>query len=245
MKNVLYLSALALLLGVMIIIAARTNMAQLAQIDNNNQELIDYIEKQEAESAELEQKIVNIRQNIENIHKESAESESMLNILNDSLAKINLVAGYTPVSGPGIVVTLDDNSAGAELAKKNNPVTYNAENFIVHDKDLLYLVKALTNAEAISINGIRIIDSSSIRCVGTVIMVNSTRIAPPYEISFIGNGDALMEQLQASGRYIALVYKEIPINAVKADNIVIPAYTGTYSTNYMQVYRENRTTETE
>ncbi len=245
LQNVLFLTGLALLLGIMIIIAIRANMAQVAQTDNSNQELIDYIEKQEAESAELEQQIVSIRQEIENIHEQSAESESMLNILNDSLAKINLTAGYTAVSGPGIVVTLDDNTAGAELAKKNNPATYNAENFIVHDKDLLYLVKALSSAEAVSINGIRIVDSSSIRCVGSVIMVNSTRIAPPYEMLFIGNGDILLEELYNSGRYITLMYKEIPINATKSDNIVIPAYSGTYSTNYMHVYRENRSSETD
>ncbi len=233
--NILFLTAMAVLLGWMIVTTVRANNAQRAQAENSNQELIAYIEKQESESAALEQQIISVRDSIDAIHAQYAESESLLNVLNNSLAQLNLLAGYAVVTGPGIVITLDDNSVGAELAKKNNPVAYNAENYIVHDKDLLYLIKALADADAISINGIRIVDSSSIRCVGSVIMVNSSRVAPPYEILAIGNGDALMELLNNSSRYIALVYKEIPITAVKSAQITIPAYTGAYSTNYINL----------
>ncbi|MEG1537199.1 MAG: DUF881 domain-containing protein [Clostridiales bacterium] len=239
--NVLFLTMMSLLLGVMIITTIRTNAAQTTQAQNSNQELIDYIQKQEMESAQLEQQIIATREAIDGIHEEYSESESLLNTLNNSLAKLNLLAGYVAVEGPGIIITLDDNSVGAELAKKNNPVGYNAENYIVHDKDLLYLIKALAAADAISINGIRIVDSSSIRCVGTVIMVNSARVAPPYEILLIGDADRLLADLYSSSRYIALTYKEIPIVATTAAKIIIPAYTGSYSANYINLVHTDAT----
>lgn len=93
---------------------------------------------------------------------------------------------------PWDYITLDDNTVGAEFAQKNNPTTYVASNYIVHDKDLLYLIRSLASAtEACSVNDVRITDSSSIRCAGTIILINSTRLAPPYEIKIIGDPDEL------------------------------------------------------
>ena len=65
--------------------------------------------------------------------------------------------------------------------------------YIIHYENLLYLVNDLRNAgaEGISINGQRIVVSSEIRCVGNVILVNTTRLAPPFEISAIGDPKAL------------------------------------------------------
>ena len=46
--------------------------------------------------------------------------------------------GLTPLEGPGIKVTLDDNPKGAEAAKTSDVLTYNPENYIIHDKNVLY-----------------------------------------------------------------------------------------------------------
>lgn len=240
LRNEIFITTLFIILGLLIVITIATHEAINKQVENSNQELINYIEAMETETSDLEQEIIATREAIEAIHSEYAESESRLNLLNNTLNQLNLQAGYTDVTGKGIIITLNDNTVGAELAKKNNPATYNAENYIVHDKDLLYIIKALAaDAEAISINGILIVDSSSIRCVGTVIMVNSSRIAPPYEILIIGDQDKLMESLYASSRYITLVYKEIPITAVPSDNITISAYKGSYSTNLSTLVRDD------
>ena len=232
-KNTIFLTILALLLGLGIMTTVNTNWVEEAAEDTENQELIAYIEQTEAETAVLAEKIKATREEIDSIQNAQSEGETLLTSLKSTLSILNQQAGLTALSGPGILITLDDNRVGAELAQKNNPATYNAENYIVHDKDLLYLVRTLSTAmEALSINDIRIVDTSSIRCTGSVIMVNSTRLAPPYEIKVIGDPDALQEALYASSRYHRLVYIEIPISVTTVDELTIPSYSGVYSTTY-------------
>ena len=50
---------------------------------------------------------------------------------------------------------------------------------------------AQSGAEAISINGQRIVARTEIRCVGPVITVNGTRIAPPIKIQAIDDPNVL------------------------------------------------------
>jgi uncharacterized protein YlxW (UPF0749 family) len=122
------------------------------------------------------------------------------------------------------MITLDDNTVGAELAQKNNPSVYNPANYIVHDKDLLYLVRAISGAaDAISINDIRINDNATIRCVGTVVLVNGTRLAPPYELRAIGDQQQLIAQAESSRRYRLLQHEGKAVKIAVMDNLHLPA----------------------
>lgn len=159
--------------------------------------------------------------------------------LQNQIQRLKLRAGLIEVTGPGIIIVLDDNITGAEAAKTNQPALYDPEDYIVHDKNLLYLVSSLKGqAEALAINNQRILPNSDIRCVGTVIMVNSTRLAPPYEIKAIGNPDLLEAAVMNSDEYIYLKSKEMPVKLTKADIINIPAYKGSHSLNYAQAIKE-------
>ena len=65
--------------------------------------------------------------------------------------------------------------------------------YIIHDDDLLRVINELraAGAEAIAINGERIVAMSEIRCAGPTLSVNNNRSAPPYEIKAIGNPNNL------------------------------------------------------
>ena len=228
-KNIYFLTLLSFALGFFVMVSIHTNRASQITDAKNTADIIAYIEEKEAKNTQLEQNIAEVRNQIEAIRSSQAESTQTSSQLTDTLSRLNQLAGLTSLSGSGIVVTLNDNSVGAELAQKTNPATYNAENYIIHDKDILYLLRAVAPyAEAVSINGVRIIDTTSIRCVGTVIMVNSNRLAPPYEITFIGDADQLEEAVYSSARYYRLTYMSMPVSVTRADNLVVPAYTGSY-----------------
>jgi uncharacterized protein YlxW (UPF0749 family) len=242
-RNILFLSLVSVILGMMIMLSINTHRASEVKTDNNTQELIDYIENLEAEISDMETQINTTRSQIQALESSQNEEQTQISYLNDLLDLLNINAQLTDLEGPGLIITLDDNTVGAELAQKNNPATYVAENYIVHDQDLLYLIRALSqDMEACSINGVRINDSSSIRCAGTIILINSTRIAPPYEIKIIGNAEALIEDLTNCGTYLSLVYRGIPVSYEKQTSIPISAYTGAYSTTYSSI--ENDQIET-
>lgn len=105
-------------------------------------------------------------------------------------------SGLLPVTGPGIVVTLDDSDA-------DDP------DMRIRDFDLQVVVNALwyAGAEAISVNGERISPSTAVRGAGEAVLVNLVPIAPPYSIEAIGDPNDLqvwLAQSRAAGHLAML-----------------------------------------
>lgn len=205
----------------------RSHQATAAQT-NQDPGLIDIIHSLENEDASLENHIADLRQEIDTLQKQHSQGTDHLAGIQKEIDKLRLSAGLAAVMGPGITVTLDDNNAGAEAAQKSSPATYKPDDFIIHDKNVLYMVSDLkaAGAEAIAVNGQRIVTNSDIRCVGTVIMVNSTRLAPPYVIQAIGNPDKLEAAALRSVDFVDLKSRDFPVKVVKNDNLNLPAYKG-------------------
>lgn len=201
-----------------------------------NQNLIDVINQLESETVELESAIETIRAELATQGLSAAINDDYYARLQQELADSQFLSGQTAVTGSGIIITLNDNTAGAEAAKQADPANYFPENYIIHDSNLRYLLNDISYlADAIAVNGQRIVDTSDIRCVGTVIMVNSTRIAPPYEISLIGSPSLLEGALQDSSQYIYLHNKNMPIRITRSDSLTLPAYTGVVGSKYAQI----------
>lgn len=207
--------------------------------DDRSEVLISLITNLEAETSSQEERLTNLRQETEHIISQSSNDESQLSALQEELMADQALAGLTALEGPGIVVSLDDHSAGLAAAP-----TEDANRYIIHYDKLLNIVNDLrsANAEAISINGQRVVASSEIRCVGNVILVNTTRLAPPFEISAIGDTTALERAINSSSSYESLRVSGFPVNyqltTLSSPLISIPAYTGSLSVTSMTVYEQ-------
>lgn len=222
--NIIVLTLVALLLGIMIMVSVYTHSAGQRLEEKNNDNLVSYVETLQDEILALEGKIKSTREKIDSIQSDQAENELLTSSLTTNYNRLAQATGMTEMVGPGILITLDDNTVGAELAQKNNPSVYNPSSYIVHDKDLLYLVRAIAGtADAISINDIRLNDNATIRCVGTMILVNGTRLAPPYEIRAIGDSAQLAALIEKSRRYKLLQHEGKPIKISIMDNLHMPA----------------------
>lgn len=92
------------------------------------------------------------------------------------------LAGMADVRGPGVVITLDD-------AKDVYATNYD----LIHDSDLRYIVNDLKilGAEAIAINGNRVLDNTEIKCYGALIKINGIVIPAPFTIEAIGDIEQL------------------------------------------------------
>ena len=234
--QIMLITAAAFLTGIFIMIAIRANNIPLLVVDPRNEELIRSISGLETDIAALEEDRRQIEAQIAAIHDEQAEGESYLGQLRQELEAVRQNASLTELQGPGLVITIDDNREGADKAKASSPETFLPENYIVHDKDLLYIVRDLAPwSEAVAINNVRLNDSSHIRCAGTVILVNYAILAPPYEISIIGHPETLQQALQASSRYRSLINKMMPVKAAPAEQLTLPGYSGTYAPAYSKL----------
>ena len=106
------------------------------------------------------------------------------------LSRLELAAGTVPVTGPGLVLTVDDAPSRVD---RNNPdvgaqTSKEFDSGKVYDRDLHAIVNGLweAGAEAISINGHRLTARSAIRAAGEAILVDFRPLTRPYVITAIG-----------------------------------------------------------
>lgn len=231
-KWAFYLALLSMLIGLFFSQELRIQSAiTAASADPKTEVLISLITNLEAETAALEERLSTIRQETETIISQSTTGESQLTDLQNQLTQQQIRAGITALEGPGITISLDDNNSGLSSAPTDDPNRY-----VVHYENLLYIVNDLRNAgaEGVGINGQRIVVSSEIRCVGNVILVNTTRLAPPFEITAIGDPVALENAISTSTTYQQLALAGFPasykITNGNNNKISLPAYTGSFST---------------
>ena len=139
-------------------------------------------------------------------------------LIEEELAETNVLLGLTDVEGPGIEVILNNNS------------TVNIDAY-----DLLELVNELrlAGAEAISINGERIVSMSEIVDINySFIVVNGNRISSPYTVKAIGNQTYLESGLTAKEYgYMDNIIKGNNKTATleRKDVIHISKFTGKYN----------------
>ena len=90
------------------------------------------------------------------------------------------------------------------------PPGENPSNYIVLVDDLRDIVTALwaSGAEAISINGERLVATSSIYGVGASVLVNTAFLSPPFRIEAIG-ADGLLDRFQAHPAFLGRVAQRI------------------------------------
>ncbi len=102
------------------------------------------------------------------------------------------LAGYAPLRGEGVVVTLSDRQLKAQPQPAGNGIPG-----LVHDFDLLAVVNELRAARAtgISVGGVRLTNQTAIRCVGPTILVGGRKIAIPVRVEATGNAALLQKAL--------------------------------------------------
>ena len=235
-KNILVLTFITLLSGFFFV--SVYNFQLISNLKSNpqrNSSLVRIIENLEAEIANDQKELENLRSSIENYEALLSEGEKNIESLREELAREKAAAGLTALEGTGIKIILDDNKEGISENPEDNPNFY-----IVHYESLLTLVEELkrAGAEAISINEQRLITNSDIRCVGNVILVNTARIAPPFEISALGNPVLLEKYLINSNDYLYLRSSEFPINYLlyqEEELLSVPSYKDSVKFAYTQI----------
>ena len=186
--------------------------------------------------SELADELVTLQRNYDNLKAEYEQSQkvveeyksssstnnTLINSMKDEIENLSTVAGTTDLKGQGIVITLTDAA--------QNPNTVDTDS-LVHDSDVLTVVNELkaAGAEAISVNGQRIISTSAIRCVGPVIQVNYQKVSTPIVINAIGNAQWLESAMNIKNGVVDTLRQTtgIGVTVERKDEVKIPKYDGT------------------
>ncbi len=137
------------------------------------------------------------------------------------LRKVRALAGFTPVNGPGLVITLDDSEARV-------PGT-NPADALIHDGDIRHILDLLrgTSALAFAINGERIVSTSEIVCNGPSVLINGQKYPVPYVITVSGD-PVVMRLALESDPFIALRRKDrIRILVEEREEVTVPGFRDT------------------
>lgn len=188
---------------------------ELAKMFNNQKMLIN---KYEQENAYLRQQL-----------KEYDRDREVI--------RLKMAAGLVPLVGKGLKVTLGDSDR--KLKEYEDPIFY-----VVHYDQLELLVNELwaAGAEAIAVNGNRIANSSGFSCAGSTILVDTKRLAPPYQIEVIGDPDNLKNALMMPGGFVEqqILSFNLTFALEKMDELVIPAYQGSLTFEHAQPAEEEK-----
>ena len=140
--------------------------------------------------------------------------------------------GLEAVSGKALRVTLDD----APLSE--NPDGVDANMLVVHQQDIQMVVNTLWSggAEAMTIQGQRVISTTAVKCVGNTVVLHGVAYAPPYVIEAIGDLNAMQKALDTSEA--VRIYKEyvsayqLGWSVERAGQVTMPAYTGAVAVSH-------------
>ena len=143
-------------------------------------------------------------------------------------------AGLTSMTGEGVIVKMDDSKQNARAGENQNL-------YIIHDDDILRVINELraAGAEALCVNGQRLIGTSEVRCAGPTLSVNNVRSSAPFEIRAIGNKKNLENALTMRGGVAeTLKVWGIHLEIVASDSVYVPPYRGVIRFDYAKVTKE-------
>jgi len=186
--------------------------------------------KEKDKSDSLYRQVVEYKNEITLFQQKAAENSDYSAVLAKQIQNAEIYSGRSDVEGPGIIFKLDD-------SKHTSTTDASATWYLLHDSDLLMAVNELRDAgaEAISINGERLLATTEIRCAGSVVSVNNNRIAPPFEIRAIGDPETLEKALKMpSGIVDVLSPLGFDISIQKANKIKIERYKGNVEFKFAQ-----------
>jgi len=219
----------AVLIGVLLAISALTLRVPETGASRVKTYLVSRIETMRAHTETQTGLILTVRREIDNAQAAALARQSET-LLAAELSRLELAAGTVPVTGPGLVLTVDDAAAGVGLKNPNvDPGAATGPDLTkVFDTDLQIIVNGLwqAGAEAISVNGHRLTTRTAIRSAGEAILVRYRPLTRPYVITAIGDPGSLSADFAAGdgGSHLHSIEANFRIRGdiKERDSVVVP-----------------------
>ncbi|HZQ28083.1 MAG TPA: DUF881 domain-containing protein [Acidimicrobiales bacterium] len=217
----LALAGVFVVLGFLVVTSAQTTRVGLKAAEPRKAQLISLIQQRRSQVADLDQAVRQLRSDTVAAQHEATEQGQQDKEEARRVQQLSELAGTTALKGRGLVVKLSDSDKATSSVQ--NPGAYR-----IHDTDIQLVVNALfdAGAEAVSVNGSRLVATTPIRAAGGTIVVNFRPLTPPYTVNAIGadkNAFQKSDIVKRFGRWeklFGLGFK------VKAQTVTVPSYTG-------------------
>lgn len=193
--------------------AGTINSELFEQEDSYREELIT----QQERNKELTEELNSLQEQIRKYEKSFASDEKDYKELVEQAEDLRLLLGELKSDGKGIRITLQDGDY--------DPKSLNPNDYIVHESHVFKLLNELkiSGAQAIAINGQRVLANSYIRCNGPVITIDGTQHPAPFVIEAVGDSDTLMASLNLNGGVVdQLLNDNIVVSLEEHQKLTMP-----------------------
>jgi len=195
----------------------------------NITELSQLIRQRDAAIHEQEGQVADLQSRVERLTEQAASRNSDVAAAQAAGNAGAVSAGLVPLTGPGLVITLDDAPQRPDGAL---PVDARPDDLVIHQSDVQAVVNAVwaAAADGVAIMDERLIATSAVRCVGNTLLLQGRPYSPPFLIAAIGDIDAVRRQLAASPE-VAVLQQAVDdfgltFEVRPVPRLTLPAYDG-------------------
>ncbi|MDD5603593.1 MAG: DUF881 domain-containing protein [Eubacteriales bacterium] len=212
-KNI-SIAAVLLILGIMLSWQYKSLNERKAVIEYENkreEQLKEELQNEKANNELLAIQIENLRDEIGQYQAAQGDIDQNLALLNKELDYVKMIAGFYPVKGKGVIVTMDSKPSG-EYGKMT-------------ENDVLRVINEMRAADiqAISVNGERLMATSEIKEAGGYFIINGRQVLPPIEIRAIADPSNVEYALNMTGGLLKRIEAYVDVSIKKSDEVLIPA----------------------
>lgn len=218
---------MAVLTGFLFAVSAQALRPKPTAAAKVRAELVQRIEALQSEGAAREAAVSTLSKEVRE-YEALALQQSGGGSLTDQVKRLEVLSGTTPLTGPGLTLTLNDSeSARGEPDEGIRPDSA-FQSGRVTSSDMQIVVNGLwgAGAEAISINGHRLTSTAAIRFAGQAIIVDFRPLSRPYVITALGDPDGMQQIFEPSfaGVYLSQLTQEFGISAqlARSDSLTVP-----------------------
>jgi uncharacterized protein YlxW (UPF0749 family) len=223
------LAAVLAVLGFLLVTAAfSARQAERAAVPQKSQ-LIKLIGQRRSDVSDLQNAVTKLRHQIDDTRQRAAGRSRDDALAASQAALLAAQAGTTDLRGPGLTVRLSDSS-------RQPTASEDASVLRIHDTDLQLVVNALfaAGAEAVAVNGNRIVATSPIRAAGDTIVVDFRPVLGPYTVLAIGADRGRFSSSEIARRFRRWTTLYGLGFDVTSGDLTVPAYAGRVAINNAQ-----------
>jgi uncharacterized protein YlxW (UPF0749 family) len=198
-------------------------------------QLSELIEQRQTAIARQAGQLADLQSQVERLTDQAATRDGAVAAAQSSGDAGALSAALVPLTGPGVVITLDDAPTRPDGSL---PVNARPDDVVIHQSDVQAVVNAVWAAasDGVAVMDQRLIATSAVRCVGNTLLLQGRTYSPPFVVTAIGDAAAIRAQLALSPQ-VAVFQQAVDdfgltFQVRETRTVELPAYDGSLDMQY-------------
>jgi uncharacterized protein YlxW (UPF0749 family) len=216
---------------------ASSGTAQGTDLRTDLADLRSLVAEEQSRADRTAQRLTGLRAEVDELAEVVGRSDSGTRSVDAAAQDLAPHAGFVPVQGAGVVVTLDDAPADAATRARVESL----DDLVVHQQDVQAVVNALwlAGAEGVMLMDQRLISTSAVRCVGNTVSLQGRPYSPPYVVTAVGDPDRLTAALDSSPE--VQIYRQyvdaygLGYAVETREDLLLPEYTGPVDLQHAEI----------